>query len=89
MIKWSFIISALSAVVLFAPDWRPPYTYLDNLIILLSMFGVVGPWFLILALVLNRLLNISFRNRRTRNTNWLEKDGLLKGTRTHAIHPHR
>lgn len=63
MIKWSFIISAISFGVLLIPDWKPPYTYFENVIILLGYIGGFGPWFMILTAVLNRLINISFRTR--------------------------
>ena len=63
MIKWSFIISAVSFGILMLPDWKPPYSYLENLIILLGYIGGFGPWLLILTAVLNRLINISFRTR--------------------------
>lgn len=63
MIKWSFIISAVSFALLVLPDWRPPYTYLENFVILLGYIGMFGPWFLIVAAVLNRLINISLRIR--------------------------
>ena len=61
MLKWLLIINLVSMGVLFAPDWKPPYSYGENLIILLGCVGTFGPWFLMLSLVLNRLVNISFR----------------------------
>ena len=63
MIKWSLIISAMSFALLVLPDWRPRYTYMENFVILLGYIGMFGPWFLIVTAVLNRLINISLRNR--------------------------
>lgn len=63
MLKTFFIISLVSFGVLGLPIWTPPYSVFESLIILVAFFGVVGPWFLILVAVLNRLVNISFRIR--------------------------
>lgn len=60
MIKVSFFISLISFLVLDLPDWHPPYTYAENWIVLVALFGLFGPWVLIGAAVFNRLLNISF-----------------------------
>lgn len=63
MLKAFFLTSLISFLVLTVPDWRPPYTWFESLIQLIAYAGLFGPWFLILTLVLNRLVNISLRIR--------------------------
>ena len=63
MFKWLLIINAVSLGILVLPDWKPPYSYIESLIILLGYAGTLGVWFLLLALVLNRLVNINLRIR--------------------------
>jgi hypothetical protein len=57
------ITSLVSFAVLILPDWKPPYSYGEALFLLLAYAGAFGPWFLMLALILNRLANISFRTK--------------------------
>lgn len=62
MFKWIVVINLVAMAVLFLPDWKPPYSYAENLLILLGYVGLFGPWVLLFLAFLNRLIDISFRN---------------------------
>ena len=52
---------AVSFAVLTVPDWSPPYSYWQSLIQLFGWMGFFGPPIILLMLLLNRLVNVSFR----------------------------
>ena len=61
MIGKMLLTMAVSFTVLTVPNWKPPYAYWESVIQLFGWIGFFGPPFLLLLLVLNRLVNASFR----------------------------
>lgn len=62
MIK-KFIIATIAGFVILGLPWKPPYTYWENAFILLGYVLAFIPGFILLILVLNRLINISFTTK--------------------------
>ena len=60
MIGKAAVSMAVGCAILMVPAWRPPYTYIDTLIQLVGYIMMLGPPFIILVAVLNKLVNISF-----------------------------
>lgn len=63
MIRILLLTNLFAFLLLNGPDWKPPYALWESVVISIGIFGLFGPWMLIIALVLNRLVNISFRIR--------------------------
>jgi hypothetical protein len=63
MFKVLLLVSVVSFLVLAVPNWTPPYSVFESLIMSIAYLGWLGPWILILTLILNRLVNISLRIR--------------------------
>ena len=63
MLRWLLMITVFGVVILTLPDWKPPYSYGDYVVQLLGWIMMLGPGFLLLTLIFNRLLNISFRTK--------------------------
>lgn len=61
MIAKILLTMAVSFAILTVPDWKPPYAYWENVIQLIGWIGFFGPPILLLLLVFNRLVNLSFR----------------------------
>ena len=60
MIKALLFSMAIGYAILIAPDWKPPYTTAENWLMLVGLVTLMGPPFLLLILLLNWLVNISF-----------------------------
>ena len=63
MLKVFFLVSLVSFLVLAVPNWSQPYNLFESLILSIAYLGWLGPWFLLVMLVLNRLVNVSLRIR--------------------------
>ena len=59
--KKLLLTSAIGFAILVIPDWPFPRSSLDHWLIFLGYVLWLGPLYLIGALVLNRLANLSFR----------------------------
>lgn len=58
-----FFFTSLIGFLILGLPWEPPYTYLEGVIILLGYILAFVPGILLLILILNRLINISFTFR--------------------------
>ena len=57
------ILTVLGFGILIIPDWKPPYDGFEQTIMFIALVLAVGPGALLFMQILNRLINISFRNR--------------------------
>ena len=63
MFKVLLMVSVVSFLVLVLPNWTPPYGMFESVILTIAYLGWIGPWMVLLTLILNRLVNISLRIR--------------------------
>lgn len=62
MIKKMILLTGIGVGIL-SFDWKPPYDFWEALIMLFGWILMLGPSFILVVAILNRLINISFTTK--------------------------